>query len=463
MPKLFSPSNRSFSPLLHLTLGATVLCCGVALSACQEERLVPSSAGPATNGFLVGRNSFTQPIPGLNEEERKAFIGGRTLFVQSWIQAPASTQSRDGLGPLFNARACETCHPKNGRSQPLNKHGELSPGLLFRVGTLLGPDPVYGGQVQISALPDIVAEAQFSRVFEAVPGRPELRRPVYQMKNLGYGPLAEGSGLSPRIGGALVGMGLLEAVPTERWKSLADPEDRDQDGISGRVHRVPSLEGQGEVMGRFGWKAEMPDLRAQTASAYHDDMGLTSHLRASVPCTQRQEKCLSAINGGDPEISDRALEETVRYVQLLAVPRSPDRMQGREWYRNLARFEKVGCADCHVPSHQTGGSDQGVLRPLADIEIWPFTDMLLHDMGPELADGRPLPGATVQEWRTPPLWGIGHIRRVNGHQFLLHDGRADGISQAIAWHGGEGAGAREAFFALSPVEQADLIHFIEQL
>lgn len=441
-----------------------VLALGVALStltACQEDAQVPSSAGPATNGFLVGRNAFTQPIAGLSKEEKDDFIAGRTLFVQSWVQAPASTQTRDGLGPLFNDRACENCHPQNGRANPLDRQGNLSASLLFRVGSLQGPDPVYGGQLQPMALPDVPAEVKISRTLLPLPGQPELLKPEYQLHDLGYGELAAGSGLSPRIGGALAGMGLIEAVPTSNWIALADPDDQNGDGISGRVHWVDQQPGQPALMGRFGWKAEQPSLLTQTASAYHDDMGLTSPLAPSTPCTAVQTACLAATHGGEPEISDQALVQTVRYVQLLAVPRSDKRMPFKRWFANLDRFEQIGCADCHVPAHKT--AEQGVLAPLANIEIWPFTDLLLHDMGPGLADTRPLPMAGAQEWRTPPLWGLGHYQSVNGHQALLHDGRAQGVIQAIAWHGGEGQAARDAFFALSPEDQGELVAFIEQL
>lgn len=455
---------RQFFVDLHLHPTAVGLGLGVALStqfACHEQAPVPSSAGPATNGFLIGRNAFTQPIPGLTRAERDDFIAGRTLFVQSWVQAPASTQTRDGLGPLFNDRACENCHPQNGRSNPVDRQGNLSAGLLFRVGSIQGPDPVYGGQIQTMALPDVPVEAKVTRTLAFAPELPELITPKYHLQELGYGELAPDSGISPRIGGALAGLGLIEAVPVARWMELEDPDDRDGDGISGRVHWVDGGPGQPKLMGRFGWKAEQPSLISQTASAYHDDMGLTSPLAPQTPCTSAQGACLAAKNGGDPEISQKALEQTAFYVQLLAVPRSEQRMPAKQWYANLARFERLGCASCHVPSHQTAA--QGVLAPLADIEIWPFTDLLLHDMGPDLADTRPLPMASAQEWRTPPLWGLGHYKSVNGHQALLHDGRAQGVASAIAWHGGEAQASRDAFFALSDAERLELVAFIEQL
>lgn len=456
MPRCKSISPRHFSYFLFLSSFA-------GLGACGEPAVVPSPAGPATNGFLVAGNAFTQSIPDLERSEIDAFIAGRTLFVQPWIQAPASTQTRDGLGPLFNSRACENCHPHNGRSSPIRSDGSVSEGLLFRVGSFQGPDPIYGGQLQPSGLPGVPGEVTPTRSLSPLPGRPELRKPEYILQDLNYGPLAVTSGVSPRIGGALAGMGLIEAVPTSRWVSLADPEDGDNDGISGRVHWVQLDPAKAPEMGRFGWKAEMPSLAQQTAGAYHDDMGLTNPLRPGVPCMPTQKECLAAKSGGEPEVSASALEQTVRYVQYLAVPRSPKRMVAKTWFANLERFEQVGCSDCHVPSHQTGGQDQGVLRPLADIEIWPFTDMLLHDMGPELADTRPLPGATPQEWRTPPLWGLGHYESVNGHRFLMHDGRAEGVVQAVAWHGGEAQASRDAFFALEPAQQAELVAFVEQL
>lgn len=457
------PHSSSSLSFLAGSLIVTTVLVGAGSCAESEPGPAPSPAGPAVNGFLVGDNAFTQAIPELSKDEHDEFIAGRTLFVQSWVQAPASTQSRDGLGPLFNSRACENCHPSNGRSSPLSKDGSLSEGLLFRVGSVDGPDPVYGGQIQGLALPGVPVEMEMTRSLVPLASDPRLMKPVYQPQALGYGPLAPDSGISPRIGGSVAGLGLLEAVDPQNWIDLADPDDLDQDGISGRVHWFSPPGAAAPRMGRFGWKAEMPDILTQSATAFHEDMGLTTSLLPDPPCTPAQKACLASISGGEPEIVPEALEQTTRYVQLLAVPLSPNRMPARQWHRNLARFEELGCADCHVPSQRTRTQAQGALRPLADIEIWPFTDLLLHDMGPELADGRALPGASPQEWRTPPLWGIGHYKSVNKHQFLMHDGRANGISEAIAWHGGEGRASKEAFFALSQSEQAELIAFIEQL
>ena len=212
----------------------------------------------------------------------------------------------------------------------------------------------------------------------------------------------------------------------------------------------------GEI-GRFGWKANQPRLETQTAAAFHGDIGITSPLQPGPTCTDAQPECLASPDGGDPEIPAELFDDVVFYVQTLAVPAArdyPDRKRGAEL------FFAAGCHQCHAPRHETGRHD---IPALSNQIIFPYTDLLLHDMGPGLADGRTDFQASGSEWRTPPLWGIGLTETVNGHTRFLHDGRARNLEEAILWHGGEAENAKEAFRAMSAEDRAALIKFLESL
>ena len=213
------------------------------------------------------------------------------------------------------------------------------------------------------------------------------------------------------------------------------------------------------TVGRFGWKAEQPNVLQQTAGAFLGDMGITSWLFPDDNCPEVQQACTDATNGGSPEIDDATLEKVALYSSTLAVPVRRD-AEEPEVLRGKRLFMESGCADCHTPSHTTGDSQ---IEALADQSIWPYTDLLLHDMGEGLSDGRPSFEAQGSEWRTPPLWGIGFQQVVNGHLFLRPAGRARGFAEAILWHGGEAEGSTEAFLSLDADERAALIRFLESL
>ena len=273
--------------------------------------------------------------------------------------------------------------------------------------------------------------------------------------------------ISPRVAPQMIGLGLLEAVPEDQILEREDPDDKDGDGISGRANRVWSLEQDRVMLGRFGLKAGNPTILQQSAEAFAGDIGISNPLvrQASGDCTARQQRCLKAPNGdteahGGLELSQELLDLTVFYSQNLAVPRrrahdDPVILAGK------ALFYGIGCAACHRPKLYTGKVEG---QPhLSNQLIWPYTDMLLHDMGEALADGRPEGDAEGREWRTAPLWGVGLTEVVSGHRFLLHDGRARGVKEAILWHGGEAQTARDAFAALSKAERDKLIAFVNSL
>lgn len=416
-------------------------------------------SGGATTIFDATRNAFSFPARNLRESLRPAFFVGNSFFNQNWVAAPASVAGRDGLGPLFNARSCSACHFKDGRGKPPGPAEPMTT-MLIRL-SIPGHDahggpkaePAYGGQIQGQATPGVRPEADVYAEYQEVPGRFldgqefSLRKPVYPIRNLGYGPMAGDVMISPRVAPALIGMGLLEALPEEIIHALADPEDRDGDGISGRVNLVWDKTAAKMLVGRFGWKAEQPTVLQQTATAFLEDMGLTSRLMPG-DCSQ------------DPEVSDKVLSDVVTYTCTLAVPAR------RNWtdpavQRGKALFAQAYCITCHVPKLRTGVYPK--FPELSEQTIRPYSDLLLHDLGEGLADHRPVFQASGSEWRTAPLWGIGLISKVNGHTFFLHDGRARNLIEAILWHGGEAEASREKFRALSKADRDALIAFLESL
>ena len=267
--------------------------------------------------------------------------------------------------------------------------------------------------------------------------------------------------VSLRIANAVHGLGLLEAVLEADIRANADPDDADGDGISGRLNMVWDKTEQKLVLGRFGWKANQPSLRQQTADAFNGDIGITSPVNPRQNNTEAQrERVSSAPSGGEPELPENLLKHVVTYLRTLAPPAQRDTndaavIQGGQLFATL------NCAKCHQPTLRTGEFPD--VPELAHHPIHPYTDLLLHDMGAGLADGRPDGEATGTEWRTPPLWGMGLQQAVNGHTTLLHDGRARNTEEAILWHGGEAAKSQQDFLKLSPDDRAALLAFLDSL
>lgn len=431
-----------------------------------------SPAGGDTTVRLTSRDAFAQPLANLHGERRTPFFVGNSFFNQNWVAAPASTAARDGLGPLFNARSCSACHFKDGRGAP-PAPGQAFSTMLLRISLPASgphgrpqPDPVYGTQIQNQALPGIPPEAQVHVDYEMIAGSFDdgesytLRRPLYRLENPGYGPISPELRMSPRVAPAVFGLGLLEAVPEQTLAALEDPDDRDGDGISGRMNRVWDEKSGRLLIGRFGWKAEQPSVPRQVAAAFHGDLGLTTSEIPRENHGTSQKAAAAATSGGSPEVSDAIFDSVVYYCRTLAVPAARDAAdpvvrRGREL------FGQLRCDACHTPELKTGGWPE--FPELSHQTIRPYTDLLLHDLGEGLDDGRPVFGASGREWRTPPLWGIGLVPKVNGHSFLLHDGRARDLTEAILWHGGEARGSQEKFRALPKADRQALLRFLESL
>jgi CxxC motif-containing protein (DUF1111 family) len=324
---------------------------------------------------------------------------------------------------------------------------------------------VYGGQLQDRAIGDVPAEGLIAIEHEEISGEYgdgeayTLRAPRYRIDQPAFGDLPDDLRMSPRVAPAMIGMGLLEAIPEARLQELADPDDADGDGISGKINRVWDVAQQAEAVGRFGWKAEQPSVAQQSAGAFNGDMGITTALFPQQNCTDSQPECEGAASGGDPEISDDLFAKVALYARALAVPvrRAVD---DADVLRGKQVFAELGCDGCHVARHETADA---ALEELSGQTIWPYTDLLLHDMGDALSDQRPSFRAEGNEWRTPPLWGVGLIPKVNGHDRLLHDGRARGVAEAVLWHGGEAEQSAQAFRQLKREDRAALVRFVESL
>ena len=434
-------------------------------------------SGGATSVFVFDGNAFSKPATNLSLTRRENFFIGNAFFKNPWVSAPSSTTARDGLGPLFNTSTCQSCHIKDGRGRP-PKADEIMTSMLIRLAVEQKqaldlpksqsalPDPVYGHQIQNRAIAGVDPEAsvhiewQEKRYALNENESVSLRVPKIMIRDLAYGPLHDDIRLSARTAPAMIGMGLLEAVPISMLEDIAEQQAAQNNGVSGRLNRVWDIKRQTTVAGKFGWKAGQPNVRQQVASAFAGDMGLTSNWFSQQPCTSTQTVCNSAPNGGQPEVSDEILDLVTFYSKTLAVPARRN-IEAKEVQRGEQLFHQIGCVVCHVETLHTG--DDPDFPELSKQEIHPYTDLLLHDMGEGLSDHSAEFLATGQEWRTPPLWGIGLLNTVNGHTNLLHDGRARNVEEAILWHGGEAKPAKENYVGLSPPERDALLQFIDSL
>ncbi|WP_462384220.1 di-heme oxidoreductase family protein [Pseudomonas sp. Marseille-QA0892] len=436
-------------------------------------------SGGATTVARQDERAFRMPLANLEPERRLDFAVGNSFFRSPWVIAPSTTTARDGLGPLFNTNACQNCHINDGRGHPASMDDTNAVSMLVRISlpdaagppetlATLGvvPEPTYGTQLQDMAIPGVPPEGrarlewQSSTIAFADGHTVELRAPRLHIDRLGYGALHRDTQFSVRIAPPMVGLGLLEAIPESAIRANADPEDKNGDGISGRPNEVWDLTEQRTRLGRFGWKAGQPSLNQQNAHAFSNDMGLTTTLLPHDECTERQVECRQAPNGGEPEVADNILASVLFYTRNVAVPQRRD-VANPKVLAGKTLFHQAGCAGCHTPSFRTG---LDAAQPeLANQLIWPYTDLLLHDMGEGLADGRSEFQATGREWRTPPLWGIGLTEIIGGRSEFLHDGRARTLLEAILWHGGEATWARDRVLTFDAEQRAALLAFLQSL
>ncbi|WP_261389776.1 di-heme oxidoredictase family protein [Halomonas denitrificans] len=465
--------NRTLPVLLAgLTLGTQVLASG------EPSLQTDPRSGGEGSVKQFDHNAYSLPLGNMSMTKRLDFSVGNSFFRNPWVVAPASTDARDGLGPLINTNSCQGCHIKDGRGHP-PADGEPPVSLFLRLSvpattaddqelvrrTGAVPVPHYGRQLQTAAIPGATPEADMVRSLSPREitfddgHQVTLAVPTYHIEDPAYGDLPETLLTSPRVAPPMIGLGLLEVVDEDQLLQWEDPDDSDADGISGRANRVWDVRQQETVLGRFGWKAGEPSVEQQSLHAFAGDMGLTSRLAAATDCMPGQG-CEDFPDGGDPEVSDEVADFVTFYASSLAVPQRRN-MQDPAVQAGARQFNELGCAACHRPSLTT---PEDTARPeLAGQTLWAYTDMLLHDMGPELADGRPEYQADGNEWRTPPLWGIGLAQQVNPQAGFLHDGRARTLEEAILWHGGEALAARDRYRALAQQERAQLLEFLNSL
>ena len=462
----------------------------IVFALCTVQRTANTENLSAPPGAPAPHAVYLQPVPGLDTEQKKRFREGEKVFNNFWLAVPNNVISQWwdlsrpgpgggewGLGPSFLATSCVSCHVQAGRGKPPTGAG----GPLFMQSLRLSipgegpdggpnPDPHYGLQIQSfdtvqrkdKSLRAGEGEVHLSwekQIFRFADGTiVELRKPVIQVKHLNFGPLAEGVMMSLRNSQAIFGMGYLEAVSESDILALAELQKTQ--GLNGRPNYVRDDIHDTMTLGRFGWKANQPSIKQQTANAFLADIGVTSPLYPEQNCPLVQKECHTEIFSGKPELRQALWEQITFWVLSLDAPAQRDRDKPAV-KRGEKLFNQAKCSQCHIPELKTGKFD--ALPALADRTIRPYTDLLLHDMGPGLADGRPDFKATGTDWRTAPLWGIGLSKQVNGSANFLHDGRARNVLEAIVWHGGEATMSRDIFAQFSKRERADLIAFVQSL
>ena len=456
--------NKLFKFLLVLGLAAVA---GIILSTFLSYRTqtIPLAAGETTV-FNRTSTAYEQPSKGLSDKNFDKHGEGDIAFEAVFVTSPARVNP--GLGPLFNNASCVGCHIRNGRGLPekgqllvrvsnskVVEQSELSLGKYHQEATVAldnaPPVPGLGTQIQDQGIyghaPEASVEVQWQDKIDRYGDGEDytLRSPKAKIIQSNGKPLPAEVKTSLRIPPPVIGLGLLEAVPEQAILALADPADDNQDGISGRPNQVWDGEAKSVVLGRFGWKANNPNLLQQSASAYVNDMGVTNPLFPEAD--------------GTSDIDQETLENAAFYVQTLAVPArtllgDPEVKKGEEL------FNSANCIACHVSELRTGKYE---IKELVNQTIHPYTDMLLHDMGRGLADRRPDFLASGKEWRTPPLWGIGLTQTVLPYSSYLHDGRARTLAEAILWHGGEAEASKEIFRNMSKSDRFALLRFLQSL
>jgi CxxC motif-containing protein (DUF1111 family) len=382
------------------------------LIAC--EKLLPKA--PADDSVLDG------PVEGLTSQEAAQFIRGDIAFNDE-VFTPET-----GLGPIFVATSCGTCHAGDGKGHP------------FTTLTRFGQTDSTGNQFLHAGGPQLQNRAIYNYQFESIPA---------------------GATFSSFTPPANTGLGFVDFVSDADLLALADPNDANGDGISGKPNwitipsylseRTASITQGGKYIGRFGKKAAAYDLFHQTVNAYNQDMGVASTYEPYDTYNNQEI---------DAEISNQTVIDVVAYLRMLKAPiqrqqNDPDVIAGRDL------FLQINCGKCHAPELKTGNAP---IAALSNKTFFPYSDFLLHDMGPALDDGYTEGTAATAEWRTPPLWGLGLSKNSQGGKyFLLHDGRARSIQDAILLHGGEAAQSRNSYQQLTPADKARIIKFLESL
>lgn len=443
----------------------------------SSNATAPKSTAQGRSRLTLGGNTV-KPRLDLPNSRLSDFHAGQALAKQPWIKAPTATNARDGLGPLFNARSCLACHPKGGRGKVPENGKALAAGAVVKFASIDGEaDPIYGEQFQhrsVELLDELAArqgksaaqrdsglraegqiKLQWHELEHVYPDGETLflRRPEIVLAQLNYGALNAASHAMLRLAPPMYGLGWLEQIPEKTLLAAADPNDDNYDGIRGQA----AINKSDHAMGRFGWKANHVSVLSQTASAFSQDMGITSPLFPLQACSSAQVACAKTRDGAEKqpvgpavEISGSLLGLTRFFAANIQVPRGAS-----EHRKGRVLFTESGCQQCHTQSYD-------IVSGKKEITIYPYTNLLLHDLGEGLSESVDLQQGKNALWRTAPLWGLS-ANNWEKPVALLHDGRARTVAEAILWHGGEAQESVEYFRHLSQGERQTLIDFVENL
>ena len=471
--------NSNKNRFLNITLSSVVILTAGLFGVLEAATLQQSYDKKYTTNSH-NKTLFTKKVSGLNDEELDNFILGKSFFRIPWVEAPSATTARDGLGPLFGANTCITCHPNNGLAKKYTKNGSPSRGYVARLSIPSNhskehqkqlkyngfvQEPTYGAQISLNGSKNVPFEAKpiisYEKKLIIYPDGEQitLSKPLHKHANklydLQYGELHPQTSITSRMAQALVGLGLLDQLSDEQILENQDIDDKNNDGISGKANIVYSPEFKDFRVGKFTWKASAPSVKHQVAAAANNDMGLTNPLFTNENCTSKQIECLNAPKGDNRrgmsefDLTQERLDAITFYVSNLKIPKSTITQKDGEKI-----FKQIGCADCHKAEFTLKNG----------YKIKPFTDMLLHDMGEELSDGRAEFLATPTDWRTAPLWSIGKYHLALGEKpALLHDGRAKSVEEAILWHGGEALASKKSFMKLDKKQRKSLLSYIDEI
>jgi CxxC motif-containing protein (DUF1111 family) len=486
-----------------------MLCANLALISCSDElgkqeptTLLESKSGGEASLSGTTLSDFLAHSANMTASNRiDHFNEGDKFFTTPWQVAGQLPNDQNGLGPLFNNRSCLNCHVKGGRGHAPSLDNLGFETLLFktsktqitdeqRLAMEMGelhsvPDTNLGPQLQQQSLAGLQAEVKLDVTYVVFVEKFEdgfevpMRQPIWHFDETSSDRLINDDIVfSARVAPPMMGLGLLQLIPDSEIIANSDANDQNQDGITGRTNIVWSHINQSTAIGRFGWKASIANLTEQAAAAFSQDMGLTSRLQPQESCTDQQADCLASESGAgdsandqDFEVANDILEAVAFHSHHVAVPSRLN--AGEDAVQNGKRlFEQIGCVSCHRASYVTENNPEH--PELSNQTIFPYTDLLLHDMGPDLADfsrhNGPAPvdaltdfSATSHEWRTPPLWGVGRAKQVNPDANFLHDGRARTIMEAVLWHGGEAENAKQSVLKLNANQREDLMAFLNDL
>ncbi|WP_052692233.1 di-heme oxidoredictase family protein [Teredinibacter purpureus] len=421
------------------------------------QRLVWGAVLCSVNVIAYASPQWVKPIDGLSVAEQQRFWTGFSLFRSPWVAAPASTTGRDGLGPLFNARSCDACH-HNGAQGDLPEHGF---GAVIRLGHVdkMGGNnsSVYGEQLQPLSIdsvtggkqipPEVLWGVQWQPISLPLAGQIySLKKPVLNYTYWSHGAISKSLPQSLRLAPSLFGLGELEALSEAAIVANEDIADGDGDGLSGKANRVLDRATGKLAVGRFGHKAEQPNLRQQIAAAFFQDVGISSWLYPAQNCSVVQTQCRARVNGNSEDENTEISREKLALVEDFSRWLKASSGGENKKMAGYQLFVGSGCDGCHR------NFEAAAIR----------SDLLLHDMGEGLSDGRTVGQATAREWRTMPLRGLGRKLQHTPVQ-LLHDGRAGTLEEAILWHGGEAAKARQRYLQLTPPNKKAFIQFLTTL